>query len=159
MKKSVNYLVAVLVVMAMSIQSVYAVGVGSRMESFFSYNNDQAYWWVSKLAHPTNNFQWGDCVSYGDYVDVTVHSVKHTLVIRLHKNGHRFDRLSVVSDTDWIDPFLATNACKDVVIDFWRNKDPDSVRNIESIFGSLNSLSGEDLCLATLTYLYWKYPY
>ena len=156
MNTTMKYLTAILVLFIMSLQPAEAQ---SRMNRFFAYNDCDAYWWVSKLAHPTNEFKSGYCEDYGDYVDITVCSKKHTTKIRFYKSDTRFYNLEVVSDTDWFDAFEACNLMKDTAIDYLRDKNSDTIRDIENIFGSLNRLSCRQMCLAMLTYKLWRYPY
>ena len=155
MKTTMKYLTAVVVILTMSILPVEAQ---SRMNRFFAYNDCDAYWWVSKFAHPTNEFKSGYCEDYGDYVDITVCSKVHTTKIRLYKRGSSFYDLKVVSDTDWFDAFEACNLIKNTAIDFLRDKNPDTIRDIENIFGNLNRLNCKQMCLAVLTYKLWRYP-
>ena len=155
-----KYLVVVLVLFTVGIQSTFALSMEARMQSFFNSKNELAFKCVSKFAHPTNVYQSGTCEVYGDYVYVTVYSRKHATQIRLHKNGSLFDDLEVVSDTDteWVRAFEASNFWKNVAVDYLREKYPNTFRNLEDAVGCLNNLSSRQICLVVLSYLYWKYP-
>lgn len=161
MKKNVLFLLLVVAFM-FSAGSQHVCAQSNRessMSSFFSYKNNQAYKLLSWFAHPSNSFRSGSCDVSGEYVDLTIHSVKYRICIRLHKNGSRFDNLEVLEDNDWWPAFSATNGWKDIIIDFWRGYDTTTLRLIENLFGRLNNLSCERMCLATLTVLLWKSPY
>lgn len=156
MKTTMKYLTAILVLFTMSLQLVEAQ---SRMNRFFAYDDCNAYMWVSRFAHPTNEFKSGYCEDFGDYVDVTVCSKVHTTKIRFYKSNSGFYDLKVISDTDWFGAFEACNLIKNTAIDFLRDKNPDTIRDIENIFGNLNRLNCKQMCLAVLTYKLWRYPY
>ena len=155
-----KYLVVVLVLFTVGIQSTFALTMEARMQSFFNSKNELAFKCVSKFAHPTNVYKSGNCEVYGDYVYVTVFSRKHATQIRLHKSGSRFDDLEVVSDTDtkYCEAFKASNFWKNVAVDYLREKYPNTFRNLENTIGCLNDLTSKQICLAVLSYLYWQYP-
>ena len=157
MKTMMKYLAVVIVLFTMSIQPIEAQ---SRLNRFFAYVDCSAYYWVSKLAHPTNEFRSGYCDDYGDYVDVTVCSKVHTTKIRFYKNSSCFYRLEVLSDTDnfWVGTFEACNIIKNTVVNYLRDANPETVSNIEDIFGNLNNMDCRQLCLALLTYKLWRFP-
>ena len=159
-RRPMKYLVVVLVLFTVGIQPTFALSMEARMQSFFNYKNELAFKCVSKFAHPTNVYKSGYCEVYGDYVYVTVYSKKHATQIRFHKSGSRFDDLEVISDTDteWCDAFEASNFWKNVAIDYLREKYPNTFKNLENTVGCLNDLSSRQICLAVLSYLYWKYP-
>lgn len=159
MKRTINFLAVVLVILTMSIQSAFALTPQSRMGGFFSSQNDKAYKWVSKLAHPSNIYSYGCCEAYGDYVNVTVYSKKHETKIKFHLRGTKFDRFEVLSDTDnkWFEAFEAANLSKDIVLTFLETKYPDTFGSLEGIIGDLHALKCEQICLAALTYLYERY--
>ena len=152
---------AMLIIMS---SGVSAQNLEIQMRGFFSYSNNQAYRWLGTLAHPTNVFGSGSCEVSGNDVIITINSSnfissnKYTLKIKLHKNGAIFDSIEPVSDTDWAKPFLASNVAKRLIISFWRNYSSETISKIENTFGDLDNISTEQMCLAVLTVLYWKYP-
>lgn len=152
------FFVATLCIFTSSVHLSYAQSQETMMQNFFSYNDNQAYWWLSKFAHPMNEFRSGYCEMSGSNVYVTINSSSYTTRFRLHKNGSVFDSIETLEDTDWAEAFVATNIAKDLIIKFWRDYSSDTVSRIISIFGDLNIISSEQMCLAVLTVLFWKYP-
>ncbi len=141
------------------LQSADAQSLESRMRSFFSYHDNQAYKFVSFLAHPTYIFRSGYCEVSGDNIYITVRSANNYTRIKLHKNGTRFDNLEVIDESTLFPAFSLSNLGKDIVLDFWRSFDTKTLKWIENNFGSLNNLSCERICLAALSGLLWEYPY
>lgn len=147
------------------VQNTAAQSLESQMRSFFSYNDNQAYWWLSKCAHPTNTFKYGTLTMSGDNVYVTINadgswSGNYTTTLRLHKNGSRFDYIEVVSDTDWATAFEATNIIKNLVANYLNNNYRESLSMLESMFDKrLVDMNGRELCSVIITALLWKYPY
>ena len=128
------------------------------MEQFFSYKSNEAYWWLSKFAHPMNIFRSGYWEMYGDNVYVTINSNKYTSRFRIHKNGAVFDSIETLEDTDWATAFHASDIAKDILLSFWRDYSSDTVEKIERIFGNLDNIGSKQMCLAVLTALFWKCP-
>ena len=156
--KRISFYFALILLLSSNLHCATAQNLESQMRAFFSFNNNQAYWWLSKFAHPMNTFRSGYCEMTGNYVDVTIKSIKHTTRIRLHKNGAIFDSIETLADTDWAEAFVASNVGKDLLISFWRDYSSDTVNRIENIFGNLNNIDSKQMCLAVLSVLLWKYP-
>lgn len=149
----------VLLLFTTSFQFVNAQSsLSSQMNDFFCYNDNQAYKVISWFAHPMNKFSSGSCEVYGENIYITINSIKYCLNIKLHKNGSRFDHLEIIDDNDWWTAFKATNGWKNIALDFWRGYETSTLRYIENLCGSLNNLNCEQMCLAVLTALLWKYP-
>ena len=140
------------------VQTTTAQNLESQMQGFFSYNNNRAYVLLSKFVHPGNTFRSGYCKMSGNYLYITIYSTKYNFTAKIHKNGSIFDSIEVLGDTDWAPAFLASEVLKDLAIEIWRECKPETVTKIEKIFGSLNNISSEQLCLAALTTLLWMYP-
>ena len=165
MKATKHFFLLALLLCFAGIQNTTAQSLESQMRSFFSYNDNQAYWWLSKCAHPTNTFKYGTLTMSGDNVYVTVNadgswSGNYDTKVRLHKNGSRFDYIEVISDTDWAPAFEATNIIKNLVANYLNNNFHDSLSMLESMYGKrLVDMNGKELCAAIITALLWKYPY
>lgn len=158
MKKVKQTIAVIIYVFIASVQFTNAQDTESQMRNFFSYKNNQAYWWLSKFAHPMNIFQSGSCEMYGNYVYVTINSNNNSARFKIHKNGSIFDSIETESDTDILEAFFASNVAKDILLDFWRGYSFNTIGKIENLFGKLNNIKSDHMCLAVLTALYWKYP-
>ncbi len=140
-----------------------AQGTSNKLRNFFSYSNNEAYRWISALAHPSNVFRSGNCQVSGNNMIVTINAEgylnkkMYTLQIRLHKKGNTFDSIEIEDDTDWAPSFIITSTVKNLCLIFWRYYSNSTISSIERIFGSLSSIPSERLCLPILTALYWKY--
>lgn len=164
MKKVTRSLILVMMMLMASLQNISAQSIESQMRSFFSYNENQAYWWLSKFAHPTNVFRSGSLTMSGENVYVTIYadgasSGSYTTKFRIHKDGSRFDYIEVTSDNDWVSPFIATEIAKNLAANFFRNNYPDTLSMIENMYGKkLDDMTARELCASVLTVLLWKYP-
>ncbi len=158
MKKVKQNVALIFLIFFVSAQFTNAQSTESQMRGFFSYKNDQAYWWLSKFAHPMNIFQSGSCEIYGNYVYVTINSTNNSARFKIHINGSIFDSIETESDTDFIKAFFATDVAKDILLEFWRGYSYSTIGKIENIFGKLDFIKSEHMCLAVLTALYWNYP-
>lgn len=158
MKKVKQNIAVIILVFIVSVQFTSAQNMESQMRNFFSYKNSQAYWWLSKFAHPMNIFQSGSCEMFGNYVYVTINSKNNSARFKIHKNGSIFDSIETESDTDIFEAFFASDVAKDILLEFWRGYSPNTIGKIENIFGKLNIIRSDHMCLAVLTALYWKFP-
>lgn len=143
-------------------QIVNAQGA-NKTRDFFHYSNNEAYRWLSTLAHPLNVFRSGNCNVSGNNIIVTINAEDflnkkvYTIVISLHKKGNTFDSIEIVDDNDRAPSFIVTSTVKFLLVNFWRAYSSSTISSIEKIFGSLSSIRSEQLCLPVLTALYWKY--
>jgi len=158
MKKIKIFLAVFFLLFTFSVQLISAQNVNSQMRHFFSYKNNQAYWWLSKFAHPMNVFKSGSFEMSGNYMYVTINSESNTAKFKIHKNGSIFDSIETISDTDLPEAFFASNVAKDIFLAFWREFSPKTIEKIEKTFGKLNNIRSDQMCLAVLTALYWNCP-
>ncbi len=157
--KNFNYFItATLLLLSTNVQLSYAQNLETQMQNFFSYNGNQAYWWLSKFAHPTNEFSRGYCEMSGSNVYVTIISRNYKARFKIHKNNSVFDSIETLEDNDWWPAFDGSNNIKNILIEFWRNYSSETINRVERIFGNLNGLDSKNMCLAVLSALLWKYP-
>ena len=107
----------------------------STMEDYFQKRGVAI---LANYAHPTNTFQAGTYTVTDDYVIVDIlYEGGIETKLKVYRQGEGFSRVSVLEDTDFVDPFACVKFISDAILE--QCKDSDAKNEIVRAFeNSLN---------------------
>ncbi|MCR4614347.1 MAG: hypothetical protein K5778_10175 [Bacteroidaceae bacterium] len=163
MKTLRNILAVTLLLFTVSVQFASA----QSMESFFRYNNNQAYKVILYLAHPGNTFTSGSVEVDGNYVKVKIFSEDDNytnikLIVRLHKQGIGFDSIELISDNDdypaWLRWTVRKLIIDGILLDVFDDPSSESMTKLRNYYNeNIKDMGPKKMTCAALTYLLWRY--
>lgn len=151
MKLSVRFTIWISVLL-LSICSGYAQTFGGFMER-------QGGKVIANIAHPTNTYKNCSYELTNSWVVATVYYTEgYSTKVMLYLEDGVFNKLSVLSDSDFFPPFLASEGIKNFLYDSLQSQSPTTIQELESAIGkSIRNMDGKDLCCVLFTISFWDY--
>lgn len=125
------------------------------LESFFKNQGVQL---LASLAHPTNKYERGEFSISDNQILVNIYYKNYTTKLHIKKTLGLFTSIEVVSDDDYIKPFTAVEATKNIILRLLKSeKSKKRKTEFEKQTNKLfKDMDGCDLACLALTLNYWN---
>lgn len=127
------------------------------MGSFFKHNGVAIF---ANLAHPTNIYKSGRYTIYSNHIIVEINYECCYTKLKIKRSGDVFYDIDVLSDNDWVAPFVGVELMKDLVIEA-ANEDSESKEQLSAFEKkfqkSLYEMTGIELTCILLTLSWLDY--
>lgn len=154
MKKQ-NYSLVKMKFRIILVAALLAIGFSESFgQSLSEYLREQGSQLMGFFAHPTNTFKSANFNIYSDNIWMNIHYEDgYYTELRLGRTGNFFTSISVIEDNDFVRPFIAIEASKDLILKSISESDSDqALSDFENFIGrKFDEMSGRDLACLIFT--------
>ena len=131
-------------------------GFAQKMSTFFKEKGVET---LASLAHPTNTYKSGEYKVSDNKVWIKIYYDGFTTELELKRLDNLFTDITIVSDDDFISPFIGVELIKDIAYKAIKDDTDKKNKSLfeEAINKTIENMDGEDLACLVLTLDWLEY--
>lgn len=120
------------------------------MSDFFKYKGVET---LVEMAHPTNTYKSGEYKVSDNKVWIKIYYDGFTTELELKRLDNLFIDITIISDDDYISPFIGVELIKDIAYKAIKNDADKKNKSLfeEAIKKTIENMDGEDLACLVIT--------